>query len=249
MKEKKTVEAWLYSADKRRIVDLVLKMGAMSEEALKNALDSLFTENTYLAQSVIQGDDEIDAMEREIDYECLRSIAMRQPVREELRFVFAVLKTITDIERIGDEAVNIAEWTLDLKKYDKTNMNPVISGMRDIVETMLRDALTAFRTSDVELALDICRRDDHLDRMYADVFDEFIELMASHEAITTKNTAIVRIWAGQMWVTRHLERVGDHITNIAERVYFMTTGEALQKKPWDQSAKYKSLFHQPVTDE
>ena len=224
MNEKKTVEAWLYYSDKKRIVDLVLKMGERAEEALKNALDSLFTEDAYLAQSVVQGDDEIDAMEREIDHECLRSIAMRQPVREELRFVFAVLKTITDIERIGDEAVNIAEWTLELKKYQRTDMDHVIFEMRDIVETMLRDALAAFRTSNAELAMDICSRDDLLDRMYADAFDEFIGLMASHE---TKNTEGIRIGAGKMWVVRHLERVGDHITNVAERAYFMATGETL----------------------
>ena len=199
---------------------------------MKNALDSLLMKDTYLAQSVVQGDDDVDAMEKEIDHECLRSIAMRQPVREELRFVFAVLKTITDIERIGDEAVNIAEWTIELEKYHRPDMNSVISEMRYIVETMLQDALKAFRTSDAELALDICRRDDHLDRMYADAFDEFIELMASshsHEAKAAKSTATVRVGAGQMWVTRHLERVGDHITNIAERVYFMATGDTLQK--------------------
>ena len=222
MNEKKTVEAWLYSADKKRIVDLVLKMGAAAEEALINALFSLFAEDTYLAQSVVQRDEEINAMEREIDQECLRSIAMRQPVREELRFIFAVLKTTTDIERIGDEAVNIAEWALELKKYNRTKTNHYISGMRSIAEAMLRDALTAFKTSDTGLAKEVCLRDDRLDKMYFDAFDVFIEL-------ATKDTAGIRTWAGQMAVVRHLERVGDHITNIAERAYFIATGETLEK--------------------
>ena len=102
MNKKKTVEAWLYSTDKERIVDFVLKMGEKAASALKNALDSLAAEDEELAQAVVSGDDEIDAMEKKIDHECLRSIAMRQPVREELRFIFAVLKTITDIERIAD---------------------------------------------------------------------------------------------------------------------------------------------------
>ena len=224
MNEKRTVETWLYSADKERIVALVLKMGNMAAEALKNAVDSLLTEDAELARTVIRGDDALDDMEKEIDHECLRSIAMRQPVREELRFVFAVLKTITDIERIGDQAVNIAEWALELKKHP-SDVNPAISEMRDITELMLRDALRAFKTSDVELAKKICRCDDQLDRMYAEVFDEFIELMATNDK---KNTAIVRIGTGQMWVARHLERVGDHVTNIAERVIFMATGKTLK---------------------
>lgn len=211
----------------------MLKMGAMAANALKNAVDALVSGDTELARSVVMGDDEIDAMEKEIDYECLRSIAMRQPVREELRFVFAVLKTITDLERIGDQSVNIADWTLELKKYPSIETNPVIPEMANIAETMLRDALTAFRTSDAGLSVEICRRDERVDRMYSDVFNEFIELMASHE---TKNTNIVRIGVGQMWVARHLERVGDHITNMAERVYFMTTGETLVQK-WKDAKK------------
>lgn len=228
---KKTVEAWLYSADRERIVDLVLKMGVMAAEALKNAVDALVSEDAERAKAIVKGDDEVDAMEEAIDLECLRSIAMRQPVREELRFIFAVLKTITDLERIGDQAVNIAEWTRELKKYPRTETNPAIPEMRDIAEAMLRDALEAFRTSDVDLAVEICRRDDRLDKMYSNVFNEFIELMASHE---TKDTNIVRIGTGQMWVARHLERVGDHITNIAERVYFMARGEMLTQR-WKDS--------------
>lgn len=224
---KKTVEAYLYSADKERIVDLVLKMGYMAVEALKNAVDALVKEDVELARAVVRGDDEIDAMEEEIDHECLRSIAMRQPVREELRFIFAVLKTITDLERIGDQSVNIAEWAIDLKKYRRPATNPVIAEMRDVAEAMLRDALEAFRTSDGDLSVEICKRDDQVDRMYTNVFDEFIELVASHQP---KDTDIVRIGVGQMWAARHLERVGDHITNIAERVYFMTKGETLPRR-------------------
>ena len=227
MSEKKTVEAWLYSADKERIIDLVLKMGAVAADTLKNSIDSLLTKDVELARAIIRGDDEIDALEKKIDNECLRSIAMRQPVREELRFIFAVLKTITDIERIGDQAVNIAGWTLDLKNHPEFEVNPAILEMGNMAEHMLRDVLTAFRTSDVELAGEICRRDDHLDRMCAEAFNEFIDLMASRRP---KNTAVVRIEAGQMLAARYLERVGDHVTNIAERVYFMITGETLRKK-------------------
>jgi phosphate transport system protein len=226
MSEKKAVESWLYSSDKERISGLVLKMGEMTAEALNKAVDALFSGDEELAREVIRGDDKIDAIEKEIDHECLRSIAMRQPVRDELRFIFAVLKNITDIERIADQAVNIAGWALDLHKYPRSETSPVISEMRDIAEAMLRDALTAFRTSDAELAKDTCCQDDRLDRIYMDVFNDFIELMAEGE----KDAAMVRVGVGQMWMARHLERVGDHVTNVAERVYFMITGEILDKK-------------------
>lgn len=87
-------------------------------------------EDLELAEKVVEGDDEVDAMESQIDHECLRSISMRQPVREELRFIFAVLKTITDLECIGDQAVNIAAWAMELKRYPRMEMSPAISEVR-----------------------------------------------------------------------------------------------------------------------
>ncbi|GHS96736.1 phosphate transport system regulatory protein PhoU [Synergistales bacterium] len=222
------MEAYLYSFDKTRIVEYVLKMGGAVAEALKNAVDALVTKNVDLAKNVVDDDDEVDAMERTIDQECLRSIAMRQPVREELRFIFAVLKTITDLERIGDQAVNIARWAIELDKYPGYDTSPVIPEMRDIVEAMLRDALNAFKTSDSELSMKICKSDEQIDEMYSNVFDQFIDLMASHKS---GDANVVRVAAGQMWVARHLERVGDHVTNMAERIYFVDRGEILTKKP------------------
>jgi phosphate transport system protein len=222
------VEAYLYSSDKARIVEYVLKMGGAVADALKNAVDALVAKNIDLAERIVDDDDEVDAMERKIDQECLRSIAMRQPVREELRFIFAVLKTITDLERIGDQAVNIARWAIELNKDTQCETSPVISKMRDSVEAMLRDALDAFKTSDSELSMKICQSDDQIDEMYSNVFNQFIDLMASHKS---GDANVVRVAAGQMWVARHLERVGDHVTNIAERVYFVAKGETLTKKP------------------
>ena len=220
----KTVESYLFSSDKERIVDLLMKMGFKSAVALKSAVDALVAEDVDLANSIIEGDDEIDAMESEIDLECLRSVAMRQPVREDLRFIFAVFKTIIDLERIGDQSVNVAKWVITLKKYPKTEINPAIIEMTDLAEAMLKDVLEAFKTSNGDACMEIYRRDDALDKKYTEVFNEFIERMASYKS---GDTNIVRAVAGQMWIARHLERVGDHVTNIAERVYFMDKGETL----------------------
>ncbi|MDR1979873.1 MAG: phosphate signaling complex protein PhoU [Synergistaceae bacterium] len=226
MDRNKSVESYLYASDKKRIIELVTKMGSMVDSALKNALEAFIEANALLAEKIIAGDDEVDAMEGQVDLECLRSIAMRQPVREELRFIFAVLKTITDLERIGDESVNIARWVVELRKYPRAAVNPTLIDMWDISRAMLRDALNAFKSSDGNLSEELCRRDDQLDRMYEDVFGEFIDLMASYK---TNDVNMVRAVAGQMWIARHLERIGDHVTNIAERVYFMDKGETLAR--------------------
>ena len=226
MDRNRSVESYLYTSDKERIVQYVMKMGLMSASALRDVLDAFIEANEAWAQKIMTGDDEIDAAEREIDLECLRSIAMRQPVRQELRFIFAVLKTITDLERIGDEAVNIARWVIELKKYPRTTVNPTLIDMIDVAGAMLRDALAAFKTSNGDMCAEICRRDELLDNAYVSVFNEYIDLMASP---LTRATSTIRAVAGQMFIARHLERVGDHVTNIAERVYFMDKGELLTK--------------------
>lgn len=220
---KKAVESYLFASDKERIVDLVLEMGMRVADALKISVDALVTEDMDLAGQVVRGDDEIDTMEEEIDLECLRSIAMRQPVREDLRFIFAVFKTIIDLERIGDQAVNIAKWTVELKKYPRMEITRTIPEMRDVAEAMLRDAMNAFKTWNGDACGDIYKRDSILDRNYSLIFNGYIEEMAAY----TGDVNIVRALSAQMWIARHLERVGDHVTNIAERVYFMDKGENL----------------------
>jgi phosphate transport system protein len=233
----KSVESYLYASDKERIVGLVSKMGLMTASALRNAVDAVITADAKLAGEVVNGDDAVDAVEEEIDLECLRAIAMRQPVREELRFIFAVLKTITDLERVGDQSVNIAQWAVKLNSYPRRPIDTLLVDMGDIAEAMLRDALTAFKTSNGDISAEICRRDEQLDRMYSGVFNAFIERMASEEM---KDTNVIRAVAGQMWIARHLERIGDHITNIAERVYFMDKGETMPKDK-EEAAKRHSV--------
>jgi phosphate transport system protein len=222
----KSVESYLYASDRKRIVDLVSKMGLMAASALRNALGAVVAADAELARAVVEGDDAVDAVEEEIDLECLRAIAMRQPVREDLRFIFAALKTITDLERVGDQSVNIAQWAIKLNSYPRRPIDPLLVDMGDIAEAMLRDALAAFRTSNGDLSAEIGRRDEQLDRMYSEVFNTFVELMASDG---TKDANVVRAVAGQMWIARHLERIGDHIVNVVERVYFMDKGETMAK--------------------
>ena len=164
-------------------------------------------------------------MEAAIDQECLSSIAMRQPVREDLRFVFAVLKIITDLERIGDQGVNIAKKARLLNQYPLLKPLVDIPRMRDIATEMVSDSLRAFEESDIELAEAICMRDDELDALYEAIFDELIEILGRN---AEGDQATAERAVGLLWIARHLARIGDHATNVAERVYFMVVGERLK---------------------
>ncbi|GHS90199.1 phosphate transport system regulatory protein PhoU [Synergistales bacterium] len=234
--KEKPVESYLYASDKERIVSLVMKMGKMAGDSLSRAMEAIITADDALAQKVENDDDGIDALNEEGDLECLRSIAMRQPVRDELRFIFATLKTMTDLERIGDEAVNIARWVRELRKYSRFPISQNLVDMADIAGSMLRDVLEAFKTSNGDKCSEIRRRDSLLDRHYAGVINDFLALMTSWindpaESAEERVLNAERLHAatGQMWISRHLERVGDHVSNMAGRVYFMDKGKLLEK--------------------
>ena len=224
MDRNKSVESYLFASDKERIIERGTEMGQKVILALKNSVEAFVNCDEALVKKIIEEDSEIDLMDEEIDLECLRSIATRQPVREELRFIFAVLKTTTDLERVGDHAVNIARRAESLGKRARTEADSTLIDMLDVAESMLRDALLAFKTSDGSASEEICRRDDELDIMYGDITSKLIDFAASNDA---KDPGLMRVLFAQMMVARYLERVGDHSTNIAERVYFMDKGKAL----------------------
>ena len=226
MDKNKSVESYLFASDRDRVVERLTEMGQKVISALKDSLEAFVRCDEAAAERIIEEDRDINTMDEEVDLECLRSIAMRQPVREELRLIFAVLKTTTDLERIGDHAVNIARWAKNLGKRANTDVDSTLVDMLDVAAAMLRDALSAFKTSDSSASEEICRRDDMLDVMFDNLTSKLIDLLASHE---TSSSCVVRVIVAQMMVARYLERVGDHSTNIAERVYFMDKGKNLAK--------------------
>jgi len=223
----KAVESYLFASDKERAVERVTEMGKKVISALKDSIEAFINCDEALVKKVIEGDREIDLLDEEIDLESLRSIAMRQPVREELRFVFAVLKTTTDLERIGDHAVNIARQAESLGKRANTAADSALADMLDVAAAMLRDALQAFNTSDSSNSEEICRRDGLIDSMYEDLTLKLVNLASRNES---KDSGAARLIVAQLMAARDLERVGDHCTNIAERVYFMDKGKNLAKE-------------------
>jgi phosphate transport system protein len=230
-------EKYLYASDKERLVKLVQKM---AEEALMSvvvAVESLNEADGSKARSVIERDDVIDEIEEKIDQECLYSIAMRQPMREDLRFVYAVTKIITDLERIGDQGENIAKCSLNLLKTDGINeslyytekpASEEILSMCSQIEIMFENLILAFINEDESAAQEILK----LNSIFHETGDKAVNSLVIF-ASRNNLPEVLDIFKNMLWIVRHLDRIGDHIMNIAERICFIVTGitsESLKKK-------------------
>lgn len=198
----------------------MLRMGSMVEKAISQSIHSLRLQDLRTAQSVLDKDDEIDALEEKIEEECFHLIMLQQPLARDLRTVGAILKTLTDLERLGDYANNIAEITLRIGTQPLIKPLVDIPKMAEKAEDMVQRSLDAFVERDVEAAKEVCRQDDEVDQMYTDLFDELEGLVSQGGDNRRVNQAI-----HLLFVARYLERIADHATNISERAIYMVTGE------------------------
>ena len=216
---RKAVESLLYSTDRVRILDMVTKMGEMASQALGMAVRSLVDRDDDLAWSVIEGDDAIDRMEEFIDQECLGSIAMRRPGDAELRFVFAALKIITDLERIGDEAKKIAKTAKQLHSNGSPFMPQIRLGhIADAVVDMLRTALDAYARLDTVAAAQVVRHDKEVDAEFKGIMRQLITYMMEDPRTISNSLEM-------LFIAKSIERIGDHAMNIAEHVVYVAHGQ------------------------
>jgi phosphate transport system protein len=192
----------------------LLKMATLVEEGLTNAVQSLVERDSTLAQKTFQGEDKVNAMENAIEEMCLKLLALHQPMAADLRFITSALKMITDLERMGDQAVNIAERAISLNEEPQIKPYIDIPRMAEITLSMVKDVLDAFVHRDSKLALDVCKRDDIVDGLNDQVFRELLTYMISDPKTITRAVHL-------MIVSRCLERIADNATNIAEDVIFM----------------------------
>jgi phosphate transport system protein len=185
------------------------------------AMQALTKQNVEIAEQVISGDDVIDDLDIRIEMEAMRIIALQQPVARDLRLVGTAIKVISDIERIGDHAVDIAKVARKLAR--DTFFKPLadIPYMADRVRAMLREALTAFVTHDLDLVRRVVAADDEIDDLFHKLRDEL------HAAMSRDANLVVQA-SYLLFVAYYLERVADHIVNIAERVYYVETGKLEQ---------------------
>jgi phosphate transport system protein len=206
-----------FESELRELRAHLLAMGARCERSVQLALKAFIEGSAELIAEVKSLDRHIDRDEMESDEMALRILALRQPVAHDLRLLATALKLVTDLERIGDEAVNIVERAEEAGEGSKLVPHPHLRAMADLTQQMLRDALDAFVEADLERAERVRKGDDAVDDLYAKTLSEMMTFM-------TQNPERVREGMGVVNVAKYLERIADHATNIAEEVIFMVAG-------------------------
>lgn len=199
----------------------ILSMGGLVEKQIANAIQALVERDRALADATIQKDADVNALDVAIDDMCLRLLALRQPAGRDLRFITTALKITTDLERIGDRAVSISERAIELGAEPPLKPYIDIPRMADISLGMLRQSLDAFVREDPDMALAVCRSDDEVDKLNGQIFRELLSYMIEDPHTITRAMRI-------LFVSKYLERIADHATNIAEMVVFMVKGQSIR---------------------
>ncbi len=210
---------------RQEISDLKLRLLALAnlaERAIHLAVQAFTGRDPETARQVITGDKAINDLEEAIDGECVRLIALYQPVAADLRQIMAADHIIAELERIGDLAVNIGEETLELGQAAARDFHPELRHMGEMVLAMLRQSLTAYLEPNPALAREVCKADDEVDALNRRITTDLLQEMVEDE--------VIGFGQAQISVARHLERVGDHATNIAEQVVYMVEGESVRHR-------------------
>jgi phosphate transport system protein len=210
-----------YEEELNKLKENILYMGGLVEDQIEKAVKSLVDRNSALAQIIIERDHEVNRLDVEIDELCIRLLALHQPAGRDLRFITTGLKITTDIERMGDMAVNVCERALELNQEPQLKPYIDIPRMAGVAQRMLHESLDAFVREDTELALKVCNEDDEVDELNRQVFRETITYMISDPQTINRAMKIGS-------VSKYLERIADHATNIAEMVVFMVKGKSIR---------------------
>ena len=210
----------------------VLKMGGLVEHQINAAIEALQNTDAQNAEKIIRRDHKVNAMEVAIDEACTQILARRQPAASDLRMVIAVIKTITDLERIGDEAEKIARMALNLAEED-FNFHSRYAGIRHLAEQvkrMVHDVLDAYARQDIDAALKVVRDDDDADKEYQDLIRLLITYMMEDPRTISEVLDVI-------WAARALERIGDHAKNIGEYVIYLVKGKDIRHLDLDDIEK------------
>jgi phosphate transport system protein len=208
----------------------ILTVGAIAEQSVREATRAIENRDENLARNVIEKDINLDQMEVEVEESCLKILALHQPVATDLRFIVAVLKINSDLERVGDLAVNIAERTLFLANHPEVNIEFDFTTMAIKTQEMLKKSLDALVNLDARLARRVCACDDEIDSMNRQMYLIVQDAMHSHPE---QIEPLIHLLS----TSRHLERIADHATNIAEDVIYMIEGEIVRHKTEEYQTK------------
>jgi len=206
-----------YEAELTALREQLLEMGGMVESAIAASVRAIIERDAALAEQVVRKDKVVNRMEVDIDGTCRRILALRQPAASDLRFITTALKIVTDLERMGDLAVNIAERAVDLAQAPALQPLHDLGRLAALSEAALAKALDAFVTADPAKAEEVLEGDDHLDALYLKIFNHLLTTMMEDPRSIRRATSL-------MFSAKHLERFGDHATNVAEMVIFMVRG-------------------------
>ncbi len=207
-----------YEADLRQLRQAFLRMGGLAEQLMSDALRATYERDERLAAEIPERDKQVNRSEVEVDELCRRILALRQPTASDLRFVTFVMKAVTDLERIGDLAVNVADRALALAREPPLPYPQELSRMSELAQDMLHRALDCFVNEDTTAADEIMHSDDKVDDLYWTLFRRVLALMQQDPTAVERATS-------QLFVAKHVERLADHATNLAEMVIFMVRGE------------------------
>lgn len=209
----------------------LMEMGGMVEKQVIDALQALLQGDSELAERVLENEDKVDALEKLIDGECARVLALRQPAASDLRMIISVTKCVSDLERIGDEAAKVAKMSLELAEQGESPRGYVeVRHIGNHVRTMLGDALDAFARFDVQKAVDVAAEDNEVDLEYRSAMRALVTFMMEDPRAISRVLNII-------WSLRALERIGDHAKNIAEQLIYLVKGKDVRHISVDEVAR------------
>jgi phosphate transport system protein len=210
-----------FDKELKSLKEKLLRMASLAEESVAIAVSSLKERNKELAQKVFNGEETINLLDIEIDRLTLRLLALRQPMAIDLRFITSAMRIASELERIGDQSVNIAQRALELLKLPLLKPLIDIPRMASLAQNMVKDSLNAFVNRDEKLARDVCQRDDEVDDLNDQIFRELLTYMMQDPSNISRAVDLIL-------VGRHLERIADHATNISEDVIYYVKGKTIK---------------------
>lgn len=211
----------IFDEELTNLKEKILRMGLLVESAIRDSIKSLVDRDSELAREVIKKDHQINAIDVEIDEECIRLIALRQPKAGDLRFITTAMKITTDLERMGDLAEDICERAIELNEEPQLKPYIDIPRMAEIAQGMLIDVLDAFVRKDTSMSYDIIKRDDEVDSITVQIFNELLFFMIQDPKTVSRAVKIT-------YIAKYLERIADHATNIAEVVVYNVEGRMIR---------------------
>jgi phosphate transport system protein len=210
-----------FDEELKTLQEKLLQMASLAQDSIATAIKSLEERNEEYANKVLEQEKEINLLDIEIDELCMKLFALRQPMAVDLRLITASLRISSDLERVGDQSVNIIDRTLELLKVPILKPLIDIPRMASLAENMVRDSITAFVNRDDALARNVCERDDEVDKLNDQIFRELLTyMMQDHTSIKRAVDLIL--------IGRHLERIADHATNISENVIYFVLGKTIK---------------------